>query len=875
MFHQSMDSRSCFKIKGLWDTLHILLILIIFFFSVTTVKAGQKRPIESKNKTKDISFSSLNIVNCIKNTHVRQKPNAKSPSLDLLLKGELVRTLEKEGKWSKVQYGVGKNGWIFSENISSSLLKKIHSADRLLYVKENVIDHKGVIQIYFNGTISEKIKAFKMKFPPRIVLDVPGLKVKKSKIYSLRASSLVSEIKVGLHSDKTRLVLIFNRKIDTFSYRINKFIVTLKIQTGRLATARISSTKREKTARNNQKKAKEVANQKPILVLKTGFRDGSKLSFIVLDVTSIPSYFVKTKKEKLALILKNTTIDKRYTRFLDTSAFPTPIKRIEFKNLVTQDGQRQAEVWVSMRAKVPYRIVKGNHTLTWSFYKPQQYQAESYNTHYKKTAKTSNGGAYAKTSSLSPVKTEAKKASSVPLLAKKTVEKRASMTNRYTGLPSKRYTGTRITLNFYKADIHDILRLIAQVSNLNIVTSDSVKGKITLYLKNVPWDQALDIILQTKGLGKQRVGNVIRIARLSELENEFKEKLAAKQNEEKLEKRVTAYIPINYTTAANLSVKVKSILSRRGTVTVDERTNTLIVKDVPKKVKDVKTLIKRLDTPTPEVLIESRVVEANSDFTREIGIKWGMRYNAGPQYGNPPSSNFPNSMNIRGGATGVMGGTSTTGGTAGTSTTGGVTTGASSTSGVLPMVNLPVTASYGAIGVTLEQVADIFTLDAELSAMEDNGEGRIISSPRIVTLDNKTAKIEQGLRIPYLKITEMGTVTTDFIEANLNMEVTPHVSNDKMISMQIQVSKDTPDWTHLVQGVPSIDKKTATTNVMVKDGGVTAIGGIFTIERTKSIHKVPFLGDIPILGWAFKNKRTVRNRKELLIFISPKLVHLK
>jgi type IV pilus assembly protein PilQ len=425
-----------------------------------------------------------------------------------------------------------------------------------------------------------------------------------------------------------------------------------------------------------------------------------------------------------------------------------------------------------------------------------------------------------------------------------------------------------MTFNFYKADIHDILRLIAQVSNLNIVAADDVQGKVTLYLKNVPWDQALDIILQAKGLGKERIGNVLRIAKLTDLEKEFQEKISAKKTAEELEPRKTVYIPINYTTAEDLSVKVKPILSPRGSVSVDERTNTLIVKDIAKKIKDVKSLVAKLDTPTPEVLIESRIVEANKDFTREIGIKWGARYNAGPQYGNAPSSNFPNSMNVRGGATGQAGNTTT-------GTTSGTTSGTSTAAGLLPNVNLPVTASYGAIGVTLEQVADIFTLDAELSAMEDNGQGRVISSPRIATLDNKTAKIEQGLRIPYLKITEEGTVTTEFIEANLNMEVTPHVSNDKMINMQVQVSKDTPDWTHLVQGVPSIDKKEATTNVMVRDGGVTAIGGIFTIERTNSVHKVPFFGDIPILGWAFKNKRTVRNRKELLIFISPKLIPLK
>ncbi len=788
----------------------------------------------------------------VKDTHVRQQPTVKSQSLEILRRGQLINVLRKGKGWTEVQYELGKTGWIFNKNFSSGLPVKMARADRILLVKGNAQEKKGIVEIYFNGTIGDKIKVFEMRSPFRIIVDLAGLKSPRNKTYSLGKSAIVSEIKIGVHPDKSRLVLAFDRKISKFSHSIasERNAVSLALLLGTPEVHAAKSTPKIKKVQKKEATAKETKSIKPVRIVKTGFRDEAKQSSIILNATAIPSYYIKFKKGKVGLILSNTTISKRYTRFLNTSGFPTPIKKVEFRNVFDPKEGRKAEVWVTTSAMVPYDVVTGHRTLKWVFQKPAEFVAQ-----YREAQKSKAAEASAKPQGKSPVK-------AVSQVQKKT---KVTAPQPKKVIRKKKYTGAKMTFDFQKADIHNVLRLIAEVSNLNIVAGDDVRGKITLRLKNVPWDQALDIILQSRGLGKEQIGNVLRIAPRAKLKKEMQEKISSRKVVEKLEARVTEYIPVNYTTAKDLSIKVKPMLSSRGTVTVDERTNTLIIKDIPKKVKDIKSLVKRLDTPTPEVLIESRIVEANKDFTREFGIKWGITYNADTAHGNPFSSNFPNAVNVRGGATGQAGGGTATG------TTGGTTTGG----GLLPMVNLPATASYGAIGISLEQLVDIFTLDAELTAMEDNGKGRVISSPRIATLDNKPAKIEQGLRIPYLKITEEGTVTTEFIEANLNMEVTPHVSNDKMVNMEIKVSKDTPDWSHLVQGVPSIDKKEATTNVMVRDGGVTAIGGIFTIEKSNTIHKVPLFGDIPVLGWAFKNKRVVKNRKELLIFISPKLIPLK
>jgi len=401
----------------------------------------------------------------------------------------------------------------------------------------------------------------------------------------------------------------------------------------------------------------------------------------------------------------------------------------------------------------------------------------------------------------------------------------------------KVYTGRKVSLDFKDADIKNILRLIAEVSNLNIIAGEDVTGKITMRLVDVPWDQALDVVLQARALGMARVGNVIRVAPLETLKKETQAELEAKRAKERLEDLVTELIPVNYATAKELVTQVKSVLSDRGDVKVDDRTNVLIVKDLPRNMGNVKNLIKALDTKTPQVLIEARIVEANLTFQRELGVSWGFETVAGKPTGNIGT--------VSGGLPGGK---------------------------VVDLPALPKAGTAGVLEFLFNSNKGLRELDVAISAHETKGDVRIISSPKIATLDNKEASIEQGLRIPYLKLTTEGTVTTDFIDANLKLTVTPHVTNDGNIKLNIKAKKDAPDRTIEVQGVPSIDKKEAITEVLIKDNGVVVIAGIYTIEKTDTTEGVPLFSKIPLLGWLFKREAKEDKRKDLLIFISPKII---
>jgi type IV pilus assembly protein PilQ len=409
----------------------------------------------------------------------------------------------------------------------------------------------------------------------------------------------------------------------------------------------------------------------------------------------------------------------------------------------------------------------------------------------------------------------------------------------------KRYTGRRISLDFKDAEIDNILRLIAEISNLNIVTSDDVKGKLSLRLVNVPWDQALDIVLESQGLGMVRTGNVIRIAPAAKLKAEDDAAIAAKAAKQKLEDLTLEIIPVNYATAKELESQVKPLLSDRGKLTVDTRTNALIVTDVKTSIEQARALVEALDTVTPQVLIEARIVEASLDFTREIGVQWGGTFTSSAATGNPTGLNFPGRIDVTGGA------------------------------GSGFAVNLPAAVnqgSGGAINFALGSLTNFLNLDVRLSALERTGEGRVISSPRVTTLDNKEAVIEQGLSIPFETTSDSGTQTT-FIDANLNLTVTPHVTNDESISLKIKASKNAPDSSvRGASGAPSIAKKEARTEVLIRNGQTTVIGGIYQIDRSDTVAGVPWFQKLPLFGWLFKKTSVIDKKTELLIFITPRIV---
>ena len=429
---------------------------------------------------------------------------------------------------------------------------------------------------------------------------------------------------------------------------------------------------------------------------------------------------------------------------------------------------------------------------------------------------------------------------------------------------SRRYRGRRIDLDFNNADIHNILRLLAEVGGVNIVTSDDVDGTVTIRMRNVPWDQALEVILQAKGLGMVRRGNLIRVAPLETLEKERELAIERRKQLETLEPLETRLVPVSYATAAELEPRVEELLSDRGSVSVDERTNTLIVRDIADILDDVEELIRTLDTQTPQVLVEARLVEATSQYVRDVGIQWGGDVTMSTATGNPTGLIFPANLGFTGGNYDQQ------------TPTGGLSPFQRQIASPNFAVNLPATTSTGqggALGITMGALGGGVNLNVRLSAAESTGVVRIISSPRILTLDNHEAHIAQGTLIPYSQISAQG-VQTAFQEAKLELRVRPHVTSDGSVSMHVKVTRDEPDFTRTSpRGDPTILKREAETDLLIEDGHTAVIGGIYTRNTGRTVDQIPFFGDIPILGVLFQRRRVRDERNELLIFLTPRIVN--
>lgn len=424
------------------------------------------------------------------------------------------------------------------------------------------------------------------------------------------------------------------------------------------------------------------------------------------------------------------------------------------------------------------------------------------------------------------------------------------------------YTGERLSLNFQNIDVRAVLQLLGDFTGLNIVASDTVQGNVTLRLKNVPWDQALDIILKAKGLGMRRNGDVVMIAPSDEIAAREKLELEARQQIEELAPLRTEFFQINYAKAGEIAELLKaeknSLLSKRGNVTIDGRTNTLMILDTPDKLDEIRLVISRLDVPVRQVLIESRIVIANDDFSRNIGARFGVTNAA--KYGN-------------------SGMVATTGSALGTNTM--VNSGVSniqSTGQPFPVatpqlndrlnVNLPLLNPAGQIALAV--LGSDYIVDLELSAMQAEGRGEVVSSPRVVTANQKAAQIEQGVEIPYLQATSSGATSVAFKKAVLSLNVTPQITPDDRVIMDLTVNKDSVG--QIFAGVPSIDTREVNTQVLVNNGDTVVLGGIYEQTRSDQVDKVPLLGDIPLLGALFRQTRKVDDKAELLIFVTPKIL---
>jgi len=440
---------------------------------------------------------------------------------------------------------------------------------------------------------------------------------------------------------------------------------------------------------------------------------------------------------------------------------------------------------------------------------------------------------------------------------------------------TKEYEGQRLTLNFQDIETRAVLQLLAETSGRNIVVSDTVQGNVTLRLRNVPWDQALDIVMTTKGLDMRQNGNVIIVAPAEEIAARETADLEARQAISELEPMYSEFLQVNYAKASDLASLISgessggnSLLSERGSIAVDDRTNTLLVQDTAERLQDIRRMVTTLDIPIKQVLIESRIVVVNDDFSRDLGIRLGVT--ALNENSDGDGGQFY----------------SGTGSGTDTMVTSAINNLSDPANGSIFPVSVPQLGNRYNVNVPIADAAGRFALavlesdflvDLELTALEAEGRGEIVSTPRVITANQKEARIEQGVEIPYQQSASSGATTVQFKKAVLSLTVTPQITPDNNIIMDLTVHKDSVGDIISTGGlggtVPSIDTRAVETQVLVADGQTVVLGGIYETERRETISKVPFLGDIPVLGNLFKSKQRVDNKAELLIFVTPRILN--
>ena len=577
---------------------------------------------------------------------------------------------------------------------------------------------------------------------------------------------------------------------------------------------------------------------------------------VLITTTAVPSYSLGTTPGgRVRLELKKTQLPKNLAKTMDLANQHSPLKSV---SAFYDSSSESTIIEIDREGMAQGSIAVDGKSIIWAFDVPKLgatgAKAVSRKSVTVARERVEEGGPKVETSIHGDdVKIEVDGATETAGFA-------ASLNAQGAG----RFNGRRIDLDLKDADIHNILRLLADVGRVNIVTADDVSGNVTIRMRNVPWDQALDVVLQAKGLGMVRSGNLIRVAPLATLQKERELRLAAAKQEYELTPLETRLIPVSYAQAEELQARAKDLLSPRGSIAVDERTNVLIARDIAGNLNNIEELVRSLDTQTPQVLVEARIVEATSRYIRDIGIQWGGDATFSEATGNPTGIAFPSKVGIAGGNYDQNTNSR----------------GLSPFQGNVPQpnfaVNLPAatgTGQGGAIGFSLGSVDNNFNVGLRLSAAEASGLLRIVSSPRILTLDNRDARISQGTLIPFSQISAQGVQTT-FQEAKLQLLVRPHVTADGSVSMHVKINRDEPDFNQTsARGDPTILKREAETDLLVMDGHTAVIGGIYTRNTGRNLDQVPFFGDIPILGILFQRRRASDTRNELVIFLTPRIVN--
>ena len=577
---------------------------------------------------------------------------------------------------------------------------------------------------------------------------------------------------------------------------------------------------------------------------------------VLITTTAVPAYSLGTTPGgRVRLELKKTQLPKNLAKTLDLASQHSPLKSV---SAFYEPSTESTIIEIDREGMAQGSIAVDGTSIIWAFDVPKLAATGAKAVSRKSVTvareRVEEGGPKIETSIHGDdVKIEVDGATET-----------AGFATSLNAQGAGRFNGRRIDLDLKDADIHNILRLLADVGRVNIVTADDVTGNVTIRMRNVPWDQALDVVLQAKGLGMVRSGNLIRVAPLATLQKERELRLAAAKQEYELTPLETRLIPVSYAQAEELQARAKDLLSPRGSIAVDDRTNVLIARDIAGNLNNIEELVRSLDTQTPQVLVEARIVEATSRYIRDIGIQWGGDATFSEATGNPTGIAFPSRVGIAGGNYDQNTNSR----------------GLSPFQGNVPQpnfaVNLPAatgTGQGGAIGFSLGSVDNNFNVGLRLSAAEASGLLRIVSSPRILTLDNRDARISQGTLIPFSQISAQGVQTT-FQEAKLQLLVRPHVTADGSVSMHVKINRDEPDFNQTsARGDPTILKREAETDLLVMDGHTAVIGGIYTRNTGRNLDQVPFFGDIPILGILFQRRRASDTRNELVIFLTPRIVN--
>lgn len=684
-----------------------------------------------------------------------------------------------------------------------------------------IVPQKDFLEVQTSGDVAQ-FKTFQLSRPDRLVLDVFGVRSAVAQKVVPVNSLGIGTVRVGAYPDKVRLVL--DAAGDTLPpFTVEKTAAGLAVvptatpvaaaaeprPTASAPPALVAGQAAPKAdARSAAPAAAEIPEIESI-----EFRVVDNISRIAI-ATSGPCDVERPAKtaDGLTLNLKNCVLPRKWQRHLDTSAFAGVVRKVT-PYQVKVKGRNDVKVQVELRKQAPYELRREAGVIYLDLKNPAELDAPRVAAELAPPAETDRPTAAAARSQLvSPA---------VPVDGKKV------------------YTGRRVTLEFSDADIRKIFQLIAEVSNLNFIVGDDVTGTISLKLVNVPWDQALDVILDNKGLGMQRDGNIVQIRPKGKIQTLADEEQSMKKAKERAMELKTEVFDVNYAAVGDVVAQFNAVKSERGIISQDARTNRVIVKDIAPVIAEMKNLLKSLDIPEKQVLIEARIVEATSTFVRDIGVQWGIHYRDGSA----------STLNINGVDSGF----------------GGVVT-------PPPLIGFPpASSSGGQVGISFGKLTSNLQVDLRLSAAATAGLVKIVSSPKVVTLNNKAAKISQGQSIPYLNTSSTEGAKTEFVEAALSLEVTPHITSDGSISMKIKATNNSAG-TPGPGGVPPINKKEATTELLVKNGETTVIGGIYVDSDTDESTGVPFLMDIPVLGWLFKSNTKNKTKTELLIFITPKIV---